>query len=93
MKVEKIEVTLKNSENEKVNVVVDLFYREISIYRPGQDSSIAKAISASVLQAMAFDVSYTILEAKQLLLFVWNLMDLEGKNIMEAGIPHITFGE
>jgi hypothetical protein len=42
---------------------------------------------------MAFDVSYTILEAKQLLLFVWNLMDLEGKNIMEAGIPHITFGE
>lgn len=93
MKVEKIEVTLRNSEDEPVCIALDLFYREIAIYRPGQDSSIAKAISASVLQVMAFDVSHTILEAKQLLLFVWTLMDLEGKNIMERGIPQITFGE
>lgn len=93
MKVDNIEATLRNEDGEHVRVVVDLFYREVLIHRPGIEPAISKAIDASVIQAMAFDVSVSTFEAKKIMLFVWSLMDLEGKNIMEAGIPSIDFGE
>ncbi|ATN93035.1 hypothetical protein CPT_Melville_061 [Salmonella phage Melville] len=93
MKVDNIEVYLRNSDGESVIVKIDLFYREIAIYRPGVDSSIFKAIGAKIIQQMAFEVSTSGVEASELIRYVWGLMDPEGKNIMESGIPNIIFGE
>lgn len=91
MKLDTITLTLRNSDDERVYVTIDLFYREFSIQIPNGPSALGKAIGASALIEAVYEASPTAEEADVLMQTIYGMMDAEGKTIMRQGIRNFLF--